>query len=526
MLRMTSATCRAIAGRALRVAAFLCLLAPAAGASVTVAFLSGKAFVQAPGSPAWDPLRVGERVAPGATVRTARGGKAALGFDDGSRVVVDSGSTLVVREASGERSLVELALGSLRAFVAQIKTRRFEVKTPTAVCAVRGTEFQVDVNQEGRTAVQMFEGLLAVSDGRGNETLIKDRQSIQVTERGLGPVMGEPEQRLKQARQRQLIKRELGYAMERETRQSGVAFAMKNAVYQEGKTMIDVNGDRVRLEEYIIRPQPNQFELVVLDGRVSGITSFFYRGTFNTTLPNDLATALSELPGCIGGPCQYNLTGYVTGRSNGVDNMLEVASGGHQIDVNNDGYGSDIVTTAFNPQTDSYVSLNVPDSTGLLGINQHFYQTLFDNDTLTFDGVMHQSWTPQTGITPFNGAPGTGIQNMSSAQVAFNDVTSIVNPPSCSPPNCTYNENGVEHQVVYDSNLDGSVWDKYDSYIISDQGEVAPLTAFNNLTSGAAFNQTMLGWNFETIVTASEFQGRSIDLVVEPKIFIESGLIP
>jgi hypothetical protein len=35
----------------------------------------------------------------------------------------------------------------------------------------------------------------------------------------------------------------------------------------------------------------------------------------------------------------------------------------------------------------------------------------------------------------------------------------------------------------------------------------------------------LLHWNFETIVTASEFQGRKIDLAVEPKIFIESGLI-
>ncbi|MDD5303522.1 MAG: hypothetical protein PHS14_10490 [Elusimicrobia bacterium] len=40
------------------------------------------------------------------------------------------------------------------------------------------------------------------------------------------------------------------------------------------------------------------------------------------------------------------------------------------------------------------------------------------------------------------------------------------------------------------------------------------------------FKQTLLGWNFQTIVTACEFGGRKIDLVVEPKIFIQSGLIP
>ena len=35
----------------------------------------------------------------------------------------------------------------------------------------------------------------------------------------------------------------------------------------------------------------------------------------------------------------------------------------------------------------------------------------------------------------------------------------------------------------------------------------------------------LLKWNYEQQDTATEFQGRNIDLVVEPKIFIKSGLI-
>ena len=35
---------------------------------------------------------------------------------------------------------------------------------------------------------------------------------------------------------------------------------------------------------------------------------------------------------------------------------------------------------------------------------------------------------------------------------------------------------------------------------------------------GASFKETLLKWNYQQIITASEFQGRKIDLVFEPKI--------
>jgi len=36
----------------------------------------------------------------------------------------------------------------------------------------------------------------------------------------------------------------------------------------------------------------------------------------------------------------------------------------------------------------------------------------------------------------------------------------------------------------------------------------------------------LLDFNFEQVITASEFGGRKIDLVVEPRILIQSGLMP
>lgn len=71
----------------------------------------------------------------------------------------------------------------------------------------------------------------------------------------------------------------------------------------------------------------------------------------------------------------------------------------------------------------------------------------------------------------------------------------------------------------------GTHWDKWDSYIIDDEGKIASFGDFANITSGADYRARMLKWNYQQIITADEFGGRKIDLVFEPKVLIESGLI-
>lgn len=487
--------------RPLLAAAIVAFAASIADAATTISFLSGKVSRQRAG--VWDDVSIGAVLQGGDVVSTAKGGRATLTFDDGTRVDLGPGSSMSVRETSAENSRLELTLGKLKAWVSKVKTRKFDVKTPTAVCSVRGTEFEIRVDNGGRTNVQMYEGLLAVSDGRGNETLLKDNQSIQVTERGLGQVSGDSRQSEAGDRAREAARREVGLEMSKEQVQAAAAIEAKNAVYQEGKAIVDVNGRRVRIEEYIVRPSANQFKLVVLNERSDRFDYFYYKGTFNTTLPDDLSVALRQLGGCVGAPCDYFMTGYDTGRSNTIDNMLEVTSGGHQVDVNNNASATDNVTAFYDPRSDTFQAI---------AAGTPYFRTLFDNYRLTFNGVMHGQ---------YNGA---NIQQISDA--VDTSVTTLQQAPGCAPPNCTYTEDGVLHQVVYMADGTGTIWEKYDSYIISDEGRIATTADFAGTTTGADYKQRLLGYNFQTIVTASEFQGRKIDLAVEPRIFIQSGLIP
>jgi hypothetical protein len=476
-------------------------------ASLTEA--SGRVFFLKAQADIWGQVSKGQVLEPGDRVRTAAGSRATITFADGSRIELSANGSFTLQESSSQGSTLKLGLGSLKAWITKSISRRFEVRTPTAVCSVRGTEFSVDVNAQGNTSVQMFSGLLAVADQGGNEVLLKDNQSVNVTDKGLGQVAKDSSKESGgDDKAKAALKREIGLEMTKEEVQAAAALEAKSAIYQQGKAIIDVNGNRVRIEEYIIRPQPDQFKLVVLNERSDRFDYFYYKGTFNTILPDDISIALRQLPGCIGAACQYFMTGYETARSNTIDNMLEITSGGHQVDVNNNGYAADAVSAAFDPVTDSYVSL---------APGTPFFKTLFDNYRLTFNGVEHSRWAPVSG---------SGILNTSNAQVSYTNTTTVQNPPGCGPPDCTYTEDGVLHQVVYAKNADGSIWEKYDNYIISDEGKVAKTADFAGITSGTQYKQTLLKWNFQTIVTASEFNGRKIDLAVEPKIFIQSGLIP
>lgn len=506
--------------RAAALAALLAVCFRAVSAqAVAITYADGKVLYLRSGSYTWAQVSSGQVLSPGDQLKTATGARATVTFDDASRVELNPGSAFTLKEASSQASGMELKLGSLKAWITKSLNRRFQVRTPTAVCSVRGTEFGVDVDGTGDTHVQMFGGLLAVADKSGNEVLVKDTQSVDVTRDGLGRVTDASlrDESAPASESKQTAKREVDLRMSKEEVQAAAAEEAKSAEYQEGKALIDVNGNRVRVEEYIVRPAADQFKLVVLNERDARFDYFFYHGTFNQALPSDMSVALRQISGCIDAACSYFMTSYRTGRSNTQDAMLEVASGGHQVDVNNNvitaagGNAQDDVTAAYDPASASFIPL----ATG-----RPFFTTLYDNYNLTFNGVSHQSWA------------GTNIQNMVKTDAlapVFTNVTTVQSSPACAPPDCTYNEigEGIFHDVVYASNVAGDVWEKYDSYVISDAGKIAKASDFSATGfGGTSFKQTLLGWNFETIVTASEFGGRKIDLVVEPKIFIQSGLIP
>jgi hypothetical protein len=180
----------------------------------------------------------------------------------------------------------------------------------------------------------------------GQEVLVRAGERIDVLpDRPLGdPVpRGGTDGDAEEDPTRASLKREVGLAMAKEEVMAAAAEEIRRAEYQEGKTLIDVNGRRVRLEEYIIRgpreaaDPAKAFKLVVLNEREDRFDYFYYRGEFNQDLPTDLSVALNDVRGKLNAQPDYYLRAYEMGQSNTVDSIKDTASGGHLVNVTFDG---------------------------------------------------------------------------------------------------------------------------------------------------------------------------------------------
>lgn len=146
-------------------------VAPFAGA--TISEWKGHVQLDLPGQQVSSPTR-GETLPPG-TVLDTGGGQLLLQLTDGSQVLVRAHTRLMVQQPTpADRGYFQLLLGRIRAMI----TKRtggappFELGTPSAVIAVRGTKFEVEVNQQQETMVDVFEGLVEVTSRHSGTSVL------------------------------------------------------------------------------------------------------------------------------------------------------------------------------------------------------------------------------------------------------------------------------------------------------------------------------------------------------------------
>ena len=128
--------------------------------------LSGKIRVHGAGGAALTIARNGI-VPQGAAIDTDPNAKVLLRLDDGSEILLRENSHLVLNQETlpTGNTLFELILGKLRAVVTKryTGTPSFQLGTPSAIVAVRGTRFEVEVNSHNVTEVDVEQGLVQVT---------------------------------------------------------------------------------------------------------------------------------------------------------------------------------------------------------------------------------------------------------------------------------------------------------------------------------------------------------------------------
>ena len=133
-------------------------------------------------------------------IETDEESRVVLRFDDmsvltlGEESIVEINAMIYDPQQKSRETVIKLVRGKLRVKASKIASSKanFEVRTPTAVIGVRGTEFVVDVDRQGKTNVVTLEGLVslkplpAAEARRGARGRKGDRQAAAQTDGGDG----------------------------------------------------------------------------------------------------------------------------------------------------------------------------------------------------------------------------------------------------------------------------------------------------------------------------------------------------
>lgn len=425
-------------------------------AKAVIVELTGKVFSKLQSQDSWIKCYVGQVLDENWVIKTEQKSKAVLLLYDGTKIILYEKSEICLSTLSDTKKTIQQQSGKVRFKISKLpKDAKFETISPTAVMSVRGTEFLVLVKEDLSTEVKVFEGIVSVKTLLGEEIELTDQQKIEILPGLPLPEIKKFEKNdyyetkniLKEETKEALLS-EVRMDMTKEQVQQAAAEEMKIAEYQQGKSIIDVWGNRVRIEEYIVRKnmRSDQFKMVVLNERQNRFDYFTWIATFNKDLPSDLILATKWLGWESGSSLpDYYLKESYCGASNTIDKIEWVSQGSVVLKNNLYHYEQNLISYKINGKEKINLLPEMMDVFYPLGKNFAAYQYA----------------------------------------IQFKD---------------------------------GS-WAKESYYWITDDGKVPSNKEY--IANG------MLSYNQEIVFEASEFEGpdKKIDLVVEPKIFLDAGLI-
>jgi ferric-dicitrate binding protein FerR (iron transport regulator) len=142
-------------------------LTPTAGVVISV---EGKPLARRAGAKSFRPVKVNDMLHEGDEVKTGRGSRVGIAFIGGAELRINENSVFTVRNGGGSRpTSVFTRLGEAWARLIS-GAAQIEVRTPEAVCAVRGTEADVSAGG-GPMLVKVYEGHVDLMNSKGRTAL-------------------------------------------------------------------------------------------------------------------------------------------------------------------------------------------------------------------------------------------------------------------------------------------------------------------------------------------------------------------
>ncbi|HWI82508.1 TonB-dependent receptor domain-containing protein [Ramlibacter sp.] len=160
-----------------------------AGAAAEILTLQGAGDQRPAGHEQWSPAQVAQPLAAGDFVRTREAARMALLFADQTQVRLHQNTVLQVKAvASPARPLTSILLEIGRAWAQTRRppASRLELHTPTATAGIRGTDWDIEVDRDGRTLLTVLSGSVTLSNAQGEITVGSNQAAL--AEAGKPPV--------------------------------------------------------------------------------------------------------------------------------------------------------------------------------------------------------------------------------------------------------------------------------------------------------------------------------------------------
>ncbi|MDD5656764.1 MAG: FecR domain-containing protein, partial [Elusimicrobia bacterium] len=423
-----------------------------------------------------------------------------------------------VERLDRQESAFSLGMGRIRAAFAGLLSSRVKINTPTAVCSVRGTVFELGADEKS-SDVSMAEGVLEVKDSKGQEAVISSEETLRIGAEGMEKpqLIGLGDQRALDAVRPMIVARETANDQTRAMMEDMRNRELKAGEAQLGKDVVDAFGRRVRLEEYFLRPTPYEFKLLFLSLRENRFDWGHFIERFKYPIPDDL-TQLSQIvantylsPSQPGNWLKY-LEFYVT---NTIDSVKETVTLGDPVPVNFKGYNNNVDLIRYYPASMDYVQTlsgpGVPGGTRKqFQLTQEYASNVFTwrqqvvRDDGSFDTLIHLSLDP-TCVDDVD-AGYTGIY--------FDDK---YGDPTIDPTTSVSYPSGRSRADFLTSTLyrDGSTVSS-EKILVSNDGKILDFANVDADTFGKPGN-----YNLEVVAKSSLFQGRDIDVMIAPEILTQ-----
>ncbi|MBI5243106.1 MAG: FecR domain-containing protein [Elusimicrobia bacterium] len=511
-----------VTAHAVWAALFLAQAAWAAAPSAVILVPRGSVDMRASASDKWAPVAGRTELGQGYEVRTRANAAAELTLSDGSKVALGPSSVFTLETLDRRESLFNLAAGKLRAFISGFASSRVRVRTPTAVASVRGTEFELSSSQ-GLSEMSVAEGHLEVQDNAGHNAVLTSEETLSVRPEGMDKpkLVSLKDERARDAARPIAVAMEMARDQTRSMLEDMRNRELKANEAQLGKDVIDAFGNRVRIEEYLLRPAANEFKLLFLSFRDNRFDWGHLIERFKYKIPDDLTQVAAIIAGSyFSRTMPSNWIKYIEAYlTNTVDAVRETITYGDPVAINFSGFGAGIGTRYYPASIDYVQTLMGP---GIAGGSKVMFQLTQDYGTST---VGQMSWRQQVRnagdvlttyahlrVDPTNAAAvanlnggdgcGSGCYLDDAVGLGFDPDTRTAFPSGPGKADFLSSTKYANGDTV-----------SVEKLLVSNDGEVFD---FRNPTSDTFTKEG--NYNLEIVVNSSLFQGRKIDVLIAPEI--------